>query len=964
MCGIAGIFAYHGTAPPVDREELLRIREAMLTRGPDGAGLWISADQRTGLAHRRLTIIDLTDAGAQPMATADGRFRITFNGEIYNYRELKRDLEARGYRFASNSDTEVLLHLYTDRGAEMVHALRGMYAFGIWDEREKELFLARDPFGIKPLYYADDGRSLRFASQVKALLKGGAIEKAPEPAGSVGFLIWGCVPEPYTLYRDIRSVEAGTHVRVSRAGIVTTRFFDIGDEFRHAEDARPAPAESAREILRRALADSVKHHLVSDVPVGLFLSAGLDSSVLAALATEQQADGLTAVTLGFPEFRGTDHDEVPMAARVARDLGIRHEAHWIQKPDFDSELDRILEAMDQPSTDGVNTYFVSQAAARAGMKVAFSGLGGDELFGGYPSYAQVPRAASRLGFVRGAPIAGRFARRVLAPLVSAVTSPKYASLLEYGGSYGGAYLLRRALFMPWEAVSILDPTTVAVGLDKLRILERLEATAGRLRQPRSRIAALEISWYLRNQLLRDADWAGMAHSVEIRVPLLDVELLRALAPLMVSDRYPTKLDVAAVLRTPLPDQVLSRAKTGFTTPVRDWISTPAGSSPTTRGLRGWAQRVLPPQPRMFRALVLVTDAFGGAGGIAKFNRDLVTALASMPECAEVVVTPRLVGSSVERIPPHVTFRADAAGSKLRFVRSAFTEAFRGNVDLLVSGHINLAPLSALLAFLKGSRSLLVVHGIDAWTRRIGFLASRSLSRFDVIAGVSELTLARFASWAHVDSSRFRLLPNCVDARQYGPGPKPAQLADRLGLKDRTVIMTLGRLATEERYKGFDEILEVLPALARQIPDISYLICGDGADRGRLEAKAQALAVRDRVVFTGFVPEEQKADHYRLADAYVMPSRGEGFGIVLLEALACGIPALGSQLDGSREALMGGALGCLADPSKSSDVEAGVLATLKRGTGHVPADLSHYSLEAFGRRTELIVREALQTSLRN
>ena len=169
----------------------------------------ISVDGRIGLAHRRLAIIDLSAGGAQPMATADGRLRVTFNGEIYNYRELRKELEAKGYRFHSTSDTEVLLHLYAHRGEEMVHALRGMYAFAIWDERANSVFLARDPFGIKPLYYADDGQSLRFASQVKALLRGGAIDAAPEPAGSVGFLIWGNVPEPYTLYRGIRSLPAG-----------------------------------------------------------------------------------------------------------------------------------------------------------------------------------------------------------------------------------------------------------------------------------------------------------------------------------------------------------------------------------------------------------------------------------------------------------------------------------------------------------------------------------------------------------------------------------------------------------------------------------------------------------------------------------------------------------------------------------------------------------------------------------
>src|SRR5919109_3056624 len=189
MCGIAGIFAYRNSAPPVDEAELLRIREAMVARGPDGAGLWLSPDKSIGLAHRRLAVIDLSNTGAQPMTTDDGQLRITFNGEIYNYRELRRQLEGKGFRFRSTSDTEVLLHLYADRGEEMVHALRGMYAFGIWDERKHGIFLARVPFGIKPLYYADDGSTMRVASQVKALLKGDAIDTTPEPAGHVGFFL-------------------------------------------------------------------------------------------------------------------------------------------------------------------------------------------------------------------------------------------------------------------------------------------------------------------------------------------------------------------------------------------------------------------------------------------------------------------------------------------------------------------------------------------------------------------------------------------------------------------------------------------------------------------------------------------------------------------------------------------------------------------------------------------------------
>ena len=218
MCGIAAIFAYGASAPPVDARILETIREAMVPRGPDGKGLWISDDQRIGLAHRRLAIIDLSPAGAQPMAAEGGRFRIVYNGEIYNYRALREDLRQSGIQFVTDSDTEVLLQLYRRHGPEMVAHLRGMYAFAIWDEEKDGVFLARDPFGIKPLYYADDGASVRIASQVKALIQDDSVDTAPDPAGHVGFHLWGCVPEPHTLYRGVRALPAGTTLWIGRDG--------------------------------------------------------------------------------------------------------------------------------------------------------------------------------------------------------------------------------------------------------------------------------------------------------------------------------------------------------------------------------------------------------------------------------------------------------------------------------------------------------------------------------------------------------------------------------------------------------------------------------------------------------------------------------------------------------------------------------------------------------------------------
>ena len=957
MCGIAGIYAYRDPAPPVDPDELLRIREQMVRRGPDGAGMWLSGDRRIGLAHRRLAIIDLSDAGAQPMAAADGRYRITFNGEIYNYRELRRELQAKGFVFRSQSDTEVLLNLYADRGAEMVHALRGMFAFGLWDNERRELFLARDPFGIKPLYYADDGCALRFASQVKALLAGNAIDTAPEPAGCTGFLLMGSVPEPYTLYRNIRSLPAGSTLRVRDGGAAAARtYFDVGEMLRQAQDA---VHDCSSAGLGAAVRDSVQAHLVADVPVGIFLSSGIDSATITGLAAETGASDLHSVTLGFREFRGTPNDEAPLASDVARHYGIAHRVEWVMREDFEREIPTLLAVMDQPSIDGVNTYLVSRAAARGGTKVALSGLGGDELFGGYPSFRQVPRLVRTLSWTRHFRATGAAARKLSHRWIGRVASPKYAGLLEYGGTIGGGFLLRRGLFMPWELDDIIDPRMVRAGLDRLDIVARLNATAHGVRTSHAQVAALELNWYMRNQLLRDADWAGMAHSLEIRVPLVDAALFRALALSTASAAAPTKLDLARVPRRPLPDAVTRRAKSGFTTPVREWIGAVDGAK--ERGLRRWARRVLPAQPRTFRVLALVTDAFGGHGGIAKFNRDLLTSVAAMPECAEVVCLPRIITRPVDDLPAGVRFVAGPARGKPSYMLGLLRALREGPYDLLIIGHINLAAIGVRAARRLRVPSQLIVHGIDAWTRHRSHAVRVSLREIDRVVGVSTVTLERLNAWAHLDVARQRVLPTCVDLRQFTPGPKPADLVQSLGLGGKKVLMTLGRLATEERYKGFDEVIELMPELAAEIPNIVYLICGDGLDRARLEAKGKQLGVGERVIFTGFVDEQRKPDYYRLADAYVMPSRGEGFGIVFLEAMACGIPVLGSILDGGREALQDGKLGELVDPSRSDEVREGILRTLERGPG-VPAGLARFSGEAFRERVGALVDDLLGASL--
>jgi len=612
MCGIAAIFAYHYAAPGIDREELRKIRDHMIARGPDGKGEWVSADHRVGLAHRRLSIIDLTDDAAQPMSSPDGRLVISFNGEIYNYRALRKALEDKGRRFRTQSDTEVLLHLYEEKGEDMVHELRGMFAFTIWDADRNALFMARDPYGIKPLYYADDGWTVRVASQVKAILAGGQVSREPEPAGIVGFYLLGSVPEPWTTWQAIRAVPAGHTLRVTATGPGEPRqYFSIARVWHEAESQAP-PDTDPQQLIREALLDSVRHHMVADVPVGAFLSAGIDSSALVALITEShslEGEGrgegekpplhpLKTITLAFEEFRGTQHDEAPLAEQVAKRYGTEHHTRYVTEQEFQQDLPAILEAMDQPTIDGINTWFVAKAAREQGLKVAISGLGGDELFGGYPSFTDVPRWVKRFGLPSRMPFLGDAVRLMAERLIPHTgINPKAAGMLKYGGRWTTAWYLRRGLFMPWELEQLMDKELARKGLERLNLEHTLASALHPV--PASaygKVATLEASLYMRNQLLRDADWAGMAHSLEIRVPLVDSVLLTRLAAVLNGNRQNAKQPLADSPREPLPAYIANRAKTGFTTPIEAWqkrlesdLARPRVSLPKSKNTP-WARR--------------------------------------------------------------------------------------------------------------------------------------------------------------------------------------------------------------------------------------------------------------------------------------------------------------------------------------------------------------------------------------
>lgn len=355
-----------------------------------------------------------------------------------------------------------------------------------------------------------------------------------------------------------------------------------------------------------------------------------------------------------------------------------------------------------------------------------------------------------------------------------------------------------------------------------------------------------------------------------------------------------------------------------------------------------------------RVLLLATDAFGGYGGIALYNRDLAEAIAQMPEVTEVVVVPRVQRFEAETIPPKVRNVATALRGKLHYVRAAWALAGEP-FDLLVCGHINLLPLALLLKARLRVPMALMVYGIDVWTAP-GPLGRASMRAVGDVWSISVITRDKMNVWARLPVERYKLLPNAIHLDRYAAGPKPPYLLDRYSLHGATVLLTVARLPSRERYKGIDEIMKSLPSLLARDPSIRYVIAGDGSDRPRLEEKANKLGVFSKIVFAGMVDESEKADHFRMADVFVMPGRGEGFGFVFLEAMACGIPVVGSQLDGSREALRDGALGSLVDPTHPRSVEQGIAEALARGRG-IPEGLSYFAWPAFCDRVAGTVRDA-------
>src|SRR5256714_2326032 len=555
MCGNAGILNSRLSRSEVELR-LQQFARDLHHRGPDDSGQFISNNGVAGLISTRLAIQDLSTAGHQPMHAANHRYTIVFNGEVYNFKQLRADLEAEGEIFESDSDTEVILKMYTRYGPDCVREFAGMFGIAIWDESDESCFIARGALGIKPLYYFEKSGRLIFASEVRALLNSGLIPRKLCRDAVTGYLLFGAVPEPLTLVEGVCALPSGYYM-IWRAGKTRlTKFWDL--EF---GDDSISDTEAAR-IVREGLNDSIARHLVSDVPVGVFLSGGVDSTTVVALASKMMKEPLRTFCISFdnPEF-----NEGEIAARTANHFGTRHTDWRLDSATAKSLLPTFLERSDQPSIDGFNTFCVSKLAHDHGLKVVLSGLGGDELFGGYRSFRIVPIMvrASRLFD----PIKTGIGELLQQRLASARTN-RLGHFLTDLPITSAAYWAMRGIFTPHEVVKLMPRFGCEAKDGKMQLPMFVP------RQPtlEDEVSYLELARYMRNQLLRDSDVMSMAWSLELRVPFVDHHLIEAVERIPAGLRLRTGKQIVLDAIPEIPDWVRNRPKKGFVFPFRDWIT--------------------------------------------------------------------------------------------------------------------------------------------------------------------------------------------------------------------------------------------------------------------------------------------------------------------------------------------------------------------------------------------------------
>lgn len=587
MCGISGIYNFNNSK--IESEKIIKkIIRLQHQRGPDENSIWISDCNRLVFGHNRLSIIDLSEKAKQPFTCINNNYVITFNGEIYNYQEIRKDLESKKVKFKSNSDTEVIIESYKYWGERFVEKLRGMFAFAIWDIIKKKLFLARDPFGIKPLYYLKMNGSYIFASQVKSLLSIENIKFEHSNASIVSYYLWGNIQEPYSLYKNIFSLQRGTYLTVEPDGKEKlVSYANIKDLILNTGPINFYKQDERNDYLKNCIEETVNYHQVSDVPRTILLSSGIDSNVILSSISDENKKNCSALTLDF-DYKD-DQNETIHAKESALINEITHNIFKISDDDFYLLLENFYRDMDSPTNDGFNNYLISSIAKKLGSKIIISGIGGDEIFSGYPTFDLIPKINRNLKYLPQIKMLNNFIKNKIYKILKKFNlKTKYAGIEEYGRNPESAYLLVRSLFLPFELEELVSTDTFKNGFEELNVFDELKKDVSDFNDTKLSTIYLEMKYFLCSKLLRDSDWVSMSHSIELRTPFVDWFFFKKIIPLIKSNLSLKKSSLYECYSSKLPKDLHKRKKTGFMIPHEDFLKKLLINKKFPNAIRDWS----------------------------------------------------------------------------------------------------------------------------------------------------------------------------------------------------------------------------------------------------------------------------------------------------------------------------------------------------------------------------------------
>lgn len=996
MCRISGII--NSQLPVSSLEEMVKeMCTIMKHGGPDDEGIYADEFHHLVLGHRRLSLIDLSASGHQPMSYASGRFVISFNGEIYNYPGIKKELQKEGFAFTTGSDTEVIMAAFAAWGTQSFERLNGMFAFALLDKQESELFLVRDPSGIKPLYYAATEEGLSFSSEIRGFKPIPYLqeENAQWP---VFLLAYGHLPEPVTVLKKVKPLQKGTYLcfdlNSARYEIRTFKGFHFSDKIINRKEAI--------HLISEDLQKAVNRHLIADAPIGVFLSGGVDSGIISLLACADKKTQLNTLSLHFEE---NDFSEKKYQDLLLETMRCRSNQHLVEEEEFHEHLPGILNAMDQPSCDGINTWFISKYAKENGLKAVLSGIGGDELYGGYPSFSRMQKVNLAKNIPNSLLRAGKYAGQ---------KALKRLCYLSIEGA-AGKYLFLRGQFIPSEIAyqlnmpeqqvwKILSDQPVFENIDQLDAFDQA--------------SWLELNMFMQNQLLRDVDVMGMAHGIEIRVPFLDkefVDLSMSVSSRLKEEGTLPKQLLIDSFKNILPEPIWNRPKMGFGFPFKQWLANdefvkslinPAdrnyksfalgnmhwsqflsllliknrngnlageglglnsvsapGEKPTARK-SGISAAINKEDKSAIKSVMFLTlRTFSLTGGIEKVSKVAGKALYNICDATGRNLTVYSMYDETSDIDEKYFPKKDFKGfgiKRLKFTQIAVANGIKNDVIFL--SHINLLPVGYLVKlFSPKTKLVLIAHGIEAWHAFKG-VKKRMLFKCDRILSVSQYTKDVIINLNNFPAEKIQILNNCLDPFLEKPveTEKDKVLLQKYHFaNDDIILMTLTRLAARERYKGYDIVIESLKELRKTNPHLKYLIIGkyDKEEKQRLDILVKEAGLQSHVIFTGFIDDDELAEHFNLADIYIMPSEKEGFGIVFIEAMYYNKPVIAGNKDGSVDALLNGDLGLLVNPKSIEEVSGAIKKMVCDKNQYLPNRqllMEHFSYPVYKEKWEEIL----------